>query len=379
MKKKVKDNYQTSRRRTLIRRRLAALTAGTILVPLAAYSLTLTDYLNTADVTPSGDQFEQVTTNNTSQVQITPNAELIIVKVVENDDGGLATISDFTITTDATTDPLNFTSNTVGTTTTYTSDTLYLAPDTYSLVESDVDGYTEGSWSCDVGTLNDNSFDSGEVVLAIGEQATCTIINDDQAPTLTLTKVLINDNGGNLDVDDFEMSINDTIVLDGDPNIVAANVDLTIDELDIASYAEGTWSCVDDTTATTVTNTLPTAGLATGTTFQLLPGSVVDCTITNNDLGIDLAIVKSVDDNTPNIGQIITFTMDVTNAGPDDATDVTITDIVPAGFTYAGTISGGDSSTDTNPDTTGLTWTIDNLPAGTPAVSLSFTATVNAP
>jgi len=379
MKKKVKDNYQTSRRRTLIRRRLAALTAGTILVPLAAYSLTLTDYLNTADVTPSGDQFEQVTTNNTSQVQITPNAELIIVKVVENDDGGLATISDFTITTDATTDPLNFTSNTVGTTTTYTSDTLYLAPDTYSLVESDVDGYTEGSWSCDVGTLNDNNFDSGEVVLAIGEQATCTIINDDQAPTLTLTKVLINDNGGNLDVDDFEMSINDTIVLDGDPNIVAANVDLTIDELDIASYAEGTWSCVDDTTATTVTNTLPTAGLATGTTFQLLPGSVVDCTITNNDLGIDLAIVKSVDDNTPNIGQIITFTMDVTNAGPDDATDVTITDIVPAGFTYAGTISGGDSSTDTNPDTTGLTWTIDNLPAGTPAVSLSFTATVNAP
>ncbi len=363
-----------ARKRVLMRRRALAVLAG-VLIPLTAYSLTLTDYLNIAEVVPSADQYEQITTNNTDQVQITPNAELVVVKVVENDDGGLLGVADFGVTSDAGT--LSFDAGTtVGTTTTYTASTLYLAPGTYTLRESDVDGYTEGTWSCNAGTLNDDSISGGEIALAFGEQATCTIINNDIAPLLTLNKTVENLNGGTLGVEAFDISINGVEVIDEDPNTVAANTVITISELDLPSYDEGTWSCSD---ANGLTTGLPTNGLATNTTLTLLPGSDVTCSITNGDLGIDLSIVKTVDDNTPNIGDTIVFTMAVSNAGPDDATDVTVIDIVPEGFTYAGSISGGDSSDDSSPTGTGLSWTIDSLPAGAPAVNLTFSAIVNQP
>ena len=141
-------------------------------------------------------------------------------------------------------------------------------------------------------------------------------------------------------------------------------------------YAEGAWACTD---ANGLTAALPTAGLATSTDLTLLPGSDVTCEIVNNDLGIDLSIAKTVDDTTPNIGQTITFTLVVNNAGPDLATNVTVVDPVPAGFTYvAGSISGGDSSSDADPTGAGLSWTINSVPVGAP-VSITFDAIVNAP
>jgi len=165
-------------------------------------------------------------------------------------------------------------------------------------------------------------------------------------------------------------------VISGTPTPVLANAVITISELDLVPYSEGTWACTD---ANGLTTTLPSAGLATGTDITLLPGSDVTCSISNNDLGIDLSIVKSVDDATPNIGQTITFSLDVTNAGPDVATNVTVSDPVPAGFTYvAGSISGGDSSSDADPTIGGLVWTLNSVPVNT-TVTLTFQATVNAP
>ena len=35
-----------------------------------------------------------------------------------------------------------------------------------------------------------------EVTVALGDDITCTITNDDNAPKLTLNKVVVNDNGG---------------------------------------------------------------------------------------------------------------------------------------------------------------------------------------
>ncbi len=374
---------QIARKRILLKRRVVALTAG-VLVPLTAYSLTLTDYINVATVSSSVDQFEQITTNNTGQVEVTPNAELTIVKIVENDNGGSATADDFSVYTDAVVADADVTAltfgpgTTIGTTTTYTSNKLYVPPGTFSLEEANVVGYGEGSWSCDVGIVNDTSFDAGEVVLAFGEQATCTIINDDIAPTLTLTKIVNNDAGGALGPTDFSLYRDGGLATSGAAVAVAANADIEIREDIVAGYTAGTWECADANAADTGWTPI-TGGLATGTTVNLLPGSEVVCTITNEDKGVDLSIVKSVDDNTPDIGQEITFTMAVSNAGPDEATGVTVTDIVPDGFTYAGSITGGDSSDDNNPTTTGLSWTINSIPAGTGPVLLTFTATVNAP
>ena len=262
---------------------ILAVIAGAYLLPTSAHALSLADYLNSATVTASSDQFEDDTSNNSDDVQVTPNAELIIVKQIINDNGGTATdIADFTITTSA--GPLSFSSGGVAdpltSSTTFTSDTIYVVPGTYTLIETDKTAYKEGSWNCTGGgTLNNSDFDAGSLTLAFGEQVTCTIVNDDE--------------------------------------------------------------------------------------------------------GIDLVIAKKVDDNAPDIGDTITFTLEVNNIGPDAATNVTVSDIVPAGFAYtAASISGGDSNDDTDPTGAGLGWTILNIPAdplGTSPVILTFQAVVLTP
>jgi len=92
-----------------------------------------------------------------------------------------------------------------------------------------------------------------------------------------------------------------------------------------------------------------------------------------------LEIIKTVDNNQPEVGDNVTFTLTVSNNGPDDSTNVVVTDILKAGFTYAGVINGGDTRDDSSPTGTGLTWTINSLPAGAAPVVLSFVATVLAP
>ncbi|MBK8492571.1 MAG: DUF11 domain-containing protein [Saprospirales bacterium] len=42
---------------------------------------------------------------------------------------------------------------------------------------------------------------------------------------------------------------------------------------------------------------------------------------------------------TPNVGDEVTFTLTITNAGPDAATGVAAQDFVPAGFSAINTIS----------------------------------------
>ena len=48
----------------------------------------------------------------------------------------------------------------------------------------------------------------------------------------------------------------------------------------------------------------------------------------------DLAVTKTVSDATPNVGDQITFTVTLTNSGPDAATGVQVTDLLPAGLTF---------------------------------------------
>jgi len=83
----------------------------------------------------------------------------------------------------------------------------------------------------------------------------------------------------------------------------------------------------------------------------------------------DLAITKTVDDATPNVGDDVTFTITVTNNGPDEATGVQITDELPAGLTYVSDNSGGDY------DNTSGVWTVGTI-ANAGTATLEITATV---
>ena len=87
----------------------------------------------------------------------------------------------------------------------------------------------------------------------------------------------------------------------------------------------------------------------------------------------DLRLVKAVSDLTPNVGDVVTFTITVTNDGPNDATGVAVEDVVPGGYSTIGNISGGGVLVGST-----ITWSGLAIADGDSEV-LTFEATVNAP
>jgi len=88
-------------------------------------------------------------------------------------------------------------------------------------------------------------------------------------------------------------------------------------------------------------------------------------------LSADLSLTKTVNNATPLVGSQVTFEVVVTNSGPQDTSNVTVSDLLPDGYTYSNfTVSTGAY----NP-ATGL-WTIGNLANGK-TETLQITAIVN--
>ena len=209
---------------------------------------------------------------------------LTLTKTLTNDDGGALTVADFDISIDGT----EVTSGIAQT---------MVANADIDISELDLDGYTEGTWSCSDANSQTTGLPTAGVAtattlsLASGAAVNCAIVNNDIPPTLTLVKNITNDNGGDLTVADFGLSIDGTSVPDSVAQTVAANTAITISELDLPGYTAGTWSCAD---ANNLTTGLPTAGAATGETLSLLPGSAVTCEISNDDIAPTLTLSKVV-------------------------------------------------------------------------------------
>ncbi len=71
----------------------------------------------------------------------------------------------------------------------------------------------------------------------------------------------------------------------------------------------------------------------------------------------DLSIVKTASNTNPDDGAIITYTITVTNNGSVDGTEITVSDVLPAGLIY-------QSSSPAGYDTTTGIWTIGDINAG---------------
>jgi uncharacterized repeat protein (TIGR01451 family) len=84
----------------------------------------------------------------------------------------------------------------------------------------------------------------------------------------------------------------------------------------------------------------------------------------------DLSLTKAVDNPTPEIGTDIVFTLTLQNSGPDPATGVEVTDLLPGGYDYVSDDGGGAYD-----PTTGV-WTVGSLASGTSA-TLHITAQPN--
>ncbi|MBO0323867.1 DUF11 domain-containing protein [Muricauda sp. CAU 1633] len=88
----------------------------------------------------------------------------------------------------------------------------------------------------------------------------------------------------------------------------------------------------------------------------------------------DLSLTKIVDNVTPNVGDVVRFTISIANDGPTDATGVVVTDLLPSGYTYQShTATAGVY----NPNT-GL-WNVNRTIFNQNSETLELLAVVNTP
>jgi uncharacterized repeat protein (TIGR01451 family) len=103
------------------------------------------------------------------------------------------------------------------------------------------------------------------------------------------------------------------------------------------------------------------------------PGDVVGTVDTSNFLIYTMNIAATASNSSPKVGQQFHYTITVTNNGPDAATDVQITDGIPAGLTFNGaTASQGSYNHSTE------VWNVQTLASGASAtLELFVTPTAN--
>ncbi len=87
----------------------------------------------------------------------------------------------------------------------------------------------------------------------------------------------------------------------------------------------------------------------------------------------DLALAKAVNNPTPNVGDTVTYTVTVRDDGPNNATGVTVQDLLPAGLTF---LSAAPSQGSYNSGTG--TWTVGTVSLST-AQTLAIQAIVASP
>jgi uncharacterized repeat protein (TIGR01451 family) len=276
---------------------------------LAAGTITLT-----APATAAGNVITCAVTN-------TKLPTLTLVKTITNDNGGTATLATFPLTAAG---PVTIT-GTSGT----ASVTSQLVPvGTYALSETTSPAYAASAWSCTAGTLT-----GANLALAAGQTATCTIINNDIAPTLTLRKTT---SGG---VNTFAFSGNNgfgsdsiTTTVAGTPvagvlkTLTAGNTATDITETVTSGYfLNGAPTCTGMGSGGTVT-------LVSGTTYRLNAAATANasniiCSFANTLATPQLAVAKSTSVTSINAaGNSINYTIAVSNPGNVTITSITVAD-----------------------------------------------------
>lgn len=232
---------------------------------------------------------------------------LRLVKDVVNDNGGTAVAGDFTLTA------TGAIADNVLTGTGDVSSTSGLQADTFTLSESGPAGYAAGAWACegrdwvpadmtpsslrrrghgrDDGARGrawiDGSWgdlqpwpivNGNQIVLGARDDVTCRIVNDDVPPSLTITKVVVNNDAGTATPADFSLTATGALegnAISGPGPVVASGATLRADTFTLSEDGPtgytATWVCV--------------GGTLTGNVIPIGVGQAVSCTVTNDDVG----------------------------------------------------------------------------------------------
>lgn len=239
-----------------------------LVIPAGIYGVDFTGTMTVLDISVWYRTMDSDTQwficDRTGDVSTTPSTvpKITIIKHVENNDGGNKSAEDFTINIDGenqTHATIEGSENGIE---------VELAEGGYEISEDVYEGY-EASYSSDCsGTITNE------------ENKTCTITNEDVAPTVTLIKEITND-PGEIDIDDFQMSINGNIVSSGLANKVRANEDLVVNENSFENYEF-------------VSITGDRCPESLGESFSLQLGQDVVCIVTNNYISPKVPITKVI-------------------------------------------------------------------------------------
>ncbi|KAF1718826.1 hypothetical protein CSC76_18545, partial [Pseudoxanthomonas mexicana] len=289
--------------------------------------------------------------NDVATCTITNNdqaATLTLVKTVVNDNGGTATVTSFPLTA---TGPTTITG--VSGTATVTNRSVNAG--VYTLSEVTAAGYTAGAWSCTAGTLS-----GSQLTLANGQNATCTITNNDQPATLTLIKQVDNTGGGTAVASDWTLTAAGPTVASGPggtgPVSVSAGVYTLSESAGPAGYAAGDWQCVNDGIASVGSQiTVANGGQVTCAiinTFQPAPALTIDKTTTTPSYAA--------------VGDVLSYSYLVTNSGNTTITAaITVSDDRIATVTCPALPAGGLAPTQSITCTATYTVTQADIDAGT--------------
>jgi|GEM_PF-3077858 len=256
-------------------------------------------------------------------------------KVVTNDNGGTALDTDWTLTANG--DGANDFSGS-----TPVDSGAGLLADTFALSESGPTGYSASSWVC----TGDGDQDDSNITLGLGEEATCTITNDDIAPILHLRKVVTNNSGGSATVADFPLSadgtgsndLSGTSPVDSGPTLQADTWALS--ETTLAGYTPSAWVC--------------DGGDQNVSSITLDIGEEATCTITNDDQQAYITVVKSVVNDNDGLAQPNDFNLTLEGSSVSSGVAVPVNpgtytagETNLAGYIFEGFTGDCDSNGDT--------------------------------
>jgi len=294
-----------------------------------------------ADVTVGTGKRVFCTITNNDQP---PPTLLTVIKTVLNDNGGDAVAGEWTMVVTASNPSNNNFPGVEAPGTTITIDA-----GAYSVDESGgPSGYTK--------TLSAGC----NGLLAAGESATCTITNNDDAPTLTLSKVVDNSDGGSAGPNDFGISVAGNEVVSGATNAYTANIPLEINEILPENYV-----------FIEITGDDKCPG-ALGGTVTLDEGEDISCTITNKYTEKPmLTVIKQVINDNGGDAAAGEWTMVVTATNPSSNN---FPGAENPGTTI--TIDAGAYSVDESGGPSGYTKTLSAGCSGELAVNESATCTI---
>src|SRR4029079_3636816 len=243
---------------------------------------------------------------------------LKLTKIVTNNDGGTAVAADYTLSATAVTPNNGRNFSDAGNSSTFHD---VFANAAYTLAESPNPGTgysTTGQWTCSAGGTLDAT--KTIVTVDLGANVTCSITNTDDKPTLKLTKIVTNNDGGTAVAADYTLSATAVTPNNGRNFSDAGNSSTFHDVFANAAYTlaespnpgtgystTGQWTCSAGGTLD-ATKTIVTVDL----------GANVTCSITNTDDKPTLKLTKIVTNNDGGTAVAADYTLSATAVTPNN-------------------------------------------------------------